>query len=41
MNPARPHLLGLLADLYLAGGLVGSAMLVTRAWLKIAESQRH
>lgn len=37
--PARPHLLGLLAGLFLAAGLVWSAMLVTRAWLKIAESQ--
>ena len=39
MNSTRPHLLGVLAGLFLAGGLVGSAMLVTRAWLKIAESQ--
>lgn len=36
---AKPHLLGLLAGLFLAAGLVGSAMLVTRAWLKIAETQ--
>jgi len=40
MNDAtRPHLLGLLAGLFLAAGLVCSAMLVTRAWLKIAETQ--
>ena len=35
----KPHLLGLLAGLFLAAGLVLSAALVTRAWLKIAESQ--
>lgn len=34
----RPHLLGLLAGLFLAGGLVGSAMLFTRTWLKVADS---
>jgi len=39
MNSTRPHLLGLLAGLFLAVGLVFSAMVVTRAWLKIAESQ--
>ncbi len=39
MTEARPHLLGLLAGLFLAAGLVCSAMLVTRAWLNIAESQ--
>ena len=39
MNRTRPHLLGLLAGLLLAVGLVFSAMVVTRAWLKIAESQ--
>jgi hypothetical protein len=33
----KPHLLGVLAGLFLAAGLVWSAMLVTRAWLKIAE----
>lgn len=32
-------MLGLLAGLFLAAGLIFSAMLVTRAWLKIAESQ--
>ena len=39
MNNTRPHLLGLLAGLFLAAGLVLSAMVVTRGWLKIAESQ--
>lgn len=39
MTDSRPHLLGLLAGLFLAVGLLLSAMLVTRAWLKIAESQ--
>ena len=39
MNSPRPHLLGVLAGLFLAGGLVCSAMLFTRAWLKISESQ--
>lgn len=38
-NSTRPHMLGLLAGLFLAAGLVGSAMVVTRAWLKVAESQ--
>jgi hypothetical protein len=35
----KPHLLGVLAGLFLAAALLLSAMLVTRAWLKIAESQ--
>lgn len=39
MNQSRPHLLGLLAGVFLAAGLVFSATVVTRAWLKIAESQ--
>jgi len=38
-DSSRPHLLGLLAGLFLAAGLVLSAMLVTRAWMRIAESQ--
>ncbi len=38
-NSARPHLFGLLAGLFLAAGLVGSAMVLTRAWLYISESQ--
>jgi uncharacterized protein len=36
---AKPHLLGLLAGLFLAAGLVLAAMTVTRAWLRISESQ--
>jgi hypothetical protein len=39
MNASKPHLLGLLAGLFLAAGLVLSAMVVTRAWLKITQSQ--
>ena len=40
MNDAgRPHLFGLLAGLFLAGGLVLSAMVLTRAWLRVSESQ--
>ncbi|MEO6035328.1 MAG: SIMPL domain-containing protein [Verrucomicrobiota bacterium] len=35
----RPHLLGVLAGLFLAAGLICSAMLVSRAWLQISESQ--
>lgn len=35
----RPHFFGLLAGLFLAVGLIFSAMLVTRAWIKIAEAQ--
>ncbi|MEP6662534.1 MAG: SIMPL domain-containing protein [Verrucomicrobiota bacterium] len=38
-SSGRPHLLGLLAGLFLAGGLIFSAMLITRAWMKISESQ--
>jgi uncharacterized protein len=38
-NATKPHLLGLVAGLFLAAGLILSAMLVTRAWLKIAESE--
>ena len=40
MTPSnRPHLLGLLAGLFVAAGLVLSAMVVTQAWLKVSESQ--
>jgi len=35
----RPHLLGLAAGLFLSAALVCSAFLVTRAWIRIAESQ--
>ena len=34
----RPHLAGLLAGLFLACGLVLAAMVVTRAWVRIADS---
>lgn len=34
----RPHLLGLVAGLFLAVALVLSAMLFTRAWLKVADA---
>ncbi len=37
--PTRPHLFGLLAGLFLAAGLVFSAMVCTRAWMRIAEGQ--
>jgi len=39
MNEGRPHYLGLLAGLFLASGLVLSAVLFTRAWMKIAGSE--
>ncbi len=35
---SRPHLLGLVAGLFLAVALVLSASLFTRAWLKVADS---
>lgn len=38
-SSTKPHLLGLLAGLFLAAALVLSALLVSRAWLKIAETQ--
>ncbi len=36
---AKPHLMGLLAGLFLSTGLVFSAVTVTRAWVKVSESQ--
>jgi hypothetical protein len=39
MNQSRPQLFGLLAGLFLAAGLVLSAMLGTSAWMKIKNSQ--
>ena len=39
MNNTRPHLLGMLAGLFLATGLVLSSMLGTKAWVKIKNSQ--
>ncbi|MEW6306221.1 MAG: SIMPL domain-containing protein [Verrucomicrobiota bacterium] len=38
MNP-KPHLLGVLAGLFLSVGLVWSASLVSGAWVRIAEAQ--
>jgi len=35
----RPHLFGMLAGLFLAAGLILSAMFVTSAWIKIRNSQ--
>ncbi len=39
MNHSRPQLFGMLAGLFLAAGLVFSAMLATSAWMKIKNSQ--
>ena len=39
MNDSRPQLFGMLAGLFLAAGLVCSAMLGTSAWVKIKNSQ--
>lgn len=39
MNEPRPHLFGMLAGLFLAAGLVFSAMVGTAAWVKIKNSQ--
>jgi hypothetical protein len=39
MNHSRPQLFGMLAGLFLAAGLVFSAMLGTNAWVKIKNSQ--
>lgn len=39
MSEARPQLFGMLAGLFLAAGLVFSAMLGTSAWVKIKNSQ--
>lgn len=36
--PARPHLFGLLAGLFLAAGLVVAALAVAGAWTRIAAS---
>jgi hypothetical protein len=38
MNPPRPHLFGLLAGLFLATGLCLAALVLARAWTRIAES---
>lgn len=39
MNESRPQLFGMLAGLFLAAGLVLSAMVGTTAWVKIKNSQ--
>lgn len=39
MNSSRPQFFGMLAGLFLAAGLVCSAMLGTSAWVKIKNSQ--
>jgi hypothetical protein len=39
MNESRPQLFGMLAGLFLAAGLVLSAMVATAAWMKIKNSQ--
>jgi hypothetical protein len=38
-HPSRPHFFGMLAGLFLAVGLVLSAMLASTAWVKIKNSQ--
>jgi len=38
-TPAKPHLLGLVAGLFLAAGLIVSASLATTAWLKVKNTQ--
>lgn len=38
-SPSRPHLLGVLAGLFLAAGLVLSSLLLTRTWLKVADAE--
>ena len=39
MNDSRPQFFGMLAGLFLAAGLVLSAMLATTTWLKVKNSQ--
>lgn len=40
MNPLpKPHLLGVVAGLFLASGLVVSTTLLTRTWLKVADAE--
>ena len=38
-SPSRPHLLCVLAGLFLAAGLVLSSLLLTRTWLKVADAE--
>ena len=37
--PSKPHLLGMVAGLFLAAGLIVSASLATTAWLKVRNTQ--
>jgi hypothetical protein len=39
MNAPRPHLVGLLAGLFLSAGIAFSALTLANAWTRIAESQ--
>lgn len=39
VSRAKPHLMGLLAGVFLSAGLIFSAMTVTKAWIKVSESQ--
>ena len=39
MNQSRPQLFGMLAGLFLAGGLIFSSMMATTTWLKVRNSQ--
>jgi hypothetical protein len=40
MSPIpRPHLLGVLAGLFMASGLIVSTTLLTRTWLKVADAE--
>ncbi len=38
-TPSRPHLFGVLAGLFLAGGIAFASLTVARAWTRIAETQ--
>jgi hypothetical protein len=38
-TPSKPHLLGMVAGLFLAAGLIVSASLATTAWLKVKNTQ--
>lgn len=38
-TPSKPHLLGMIAGLFLAAGLIVSASMATTAWLKVKNTQ--
>jgi len=38
-TPSKPHLLGMLAGLFLAAGLIGSVAIAATAWLRVKTSQ--